>query len=179
MAGSFCDVLLWKILKIYPNGRIAVGQTLQTRLLDASDVELVCAHREKIFLEAGKDPQTLTTMTASFRDWLKPRLLDGSYFGFAVTDNGKPVAGIGLMTIDWPPHPSHPQQDKRGYVLNLYVETSHRGQGIGKRLMQMAEDEFVRRGIQFAILHVTAMGRPMYEGLGWGGTSEMAKGVLG
>ena len=33
----------------------------------------------------------------------------------------------------------------------------------------------MRRGVTFAILHATAMGRPLYERLGWAATSEMSK----
>lgn len=114
-------------------------------------------------------------MTASFRVWLKPRLLDQRYFGFLLSEQTQVIAGIGLMAIDWPPHPSHPMQDQRGYVLNVYVDMAYRRQGIAQQLMRLAEEEFARRGLQFAILHATQMGRPLYEGLGWNASTEMAK----
>ena len=150
---------------------------MEVRSLGVDDIELVCRHREEMFREAGRDDDILQTMTRQFRPWLEPRLRDGSYFGFVLEDQGQPVAGIGLMAIDWPPHPSHPTQDKRGYVLNVYVDKTHRKQGLGRRLMQLAEDEFARREVQFAILHATEMGRSLYVALGWHATSEMAKAV--
>ncbi|KJK11722.1 GNAT family acetyltransferase [Burkholderiaceae bacterium 16] len=150
---------------------------MEVRSLGADDVELVCRHREEMFREAGRDNDILQTMTRQFRPWLEPRVRDGSYFGFVLEDQGQPVAGIGLMAIDWPPHPSHPTQDRRGYVLNVYVDKTYRKQGLGRRLMQLAEDEFARRDIQFAILHATEMGRSLYVALGWHATSEMAKAV--
>jgi len=79
------------------------------------------------------------------------------------------------MVIDWPPHPSHPQDDRRGYVLNMFVEPDYRGQGIATDLMNMADTEFQHRGIRYTILHATSKGRPLYEYLGWSGTTEMAK----
>lgn len=150
---------------------------MEVRPLGVDDVELVCRHREAMFREAGRDEDVLRTMTRQFRPWLESRLHDGSYFGFVLMDQGQPVAGIGLMAIDWPPHPSHPTQDKRGYVLNVYVEKTHRKEGLGRRLMQLAEDEFARREIQFAILHATEMGASLYVALGWHATSEMAKAM--
>jgi ribosomal protein S18 acetylase RimI-like enzyme len=87
------------------------------------------------------------------------------------------VAGIGLMAIDWPPHPLHPEQDRRGYVLNVYVEPSHRQRGIARALMDRAEVAFSERGLPYAILHATEKGRPLYAGLGWAPTTEMAKAV--
>ena len=40
--------------------------------------------------------------------------------------------------------------------------------------MALAMEEGRRRGLQHMILHATAMGRPMYERLGWKQTSEMS-----
>ncbi|MBN3857234.1 GNAT family N-acetyltransferase [Paraburkholderia sp. Ac-20340] len=156
---------------------------MQPRAIHSGDLELVCRHREAMFREAGRDAATLATMTAHFRTWLAPRLADGRYFGFvlneaeAEADTDAPVAGIGLMEIDWPPHPAHPDQDRRGYVLNVYVEPHARRRGLARQLMELADAEFARRGIRYAILHSTEQGRDLYRQLGWGGTTEMAKAL--
>jgi len=153
---------------------------LATRPVFADDLDLVCWHREQMFRESnapGRTEELLKTQTAHFRPWLATRLGDGSYFGYIVEDDGKPIAGIGLMIIEWPPGPSHPTQDKRGYVLNVFVEPSHRKQGIAKALMDRADREFAKRGVAFVVLHATKMGRLLYEQLGWSGTSEMAKSL--
>ena len=150
---------------------------MDTRALCPDDLELICRHREQMFREAGRSDAVLATMSAQFRSWLEPRLRDGAYFGFLLLDQGQPVAGIGLMTIEWPPHPSHPTQDRRGYVLNVYVEPPYRNRGLGRRLMLLAEQEFARRGIQFLVLHATEMGRPLYAQLGWNATTEMSKAL--
>lgn len=145
------------------------------RTIEPDDLELVCRHREAMFQEAGFAADTLRTMTAHFRDWLRPRLDDGSYFGFFGLDGTAPVAGVGLMLIDWPPHPAHPDLDKRGYVLNVYVERLYRKRGMATQLMSLAEAEFARRGATFAILHATEAGKPLYLREGWRQTSEMSK----
>ncbi|RMR05343.1 GNAT family N-acetyltransferase [Pseudomonas syringae group genomosp. 3] len=150
---------------------------LTARRLVPNDREIICVHRETMFLEAGGDPSELRVMTEHFRPWLHQRLLDGRYYGFALMDTEQPVAAIGLMNIDWPPHPSHPTLDQRGYVLNVFVEPSYRRRGLASTLMKLAEAEFAQRGISFAILHATKAGKPVYEGLGWAATSEMAKNV--
>lgn len=153
---------------------------LTTRPVTADDLELICEHRERMFRESnapGRTEEILTTQTAHFRPWLAHRLRDKSYFGFIVEDAGKPVAGIGLMLIDWPPGPAHPAIDKRGYVLNVFVEPSHRRMGLAAKLMELADKEFVARGVNYAILNATRMGRPLYEKLGWAATNEMAKAL--
>ncbi len=152
--------------------------TLTTRPVDSDDLELICEQRERLFRESnapGRTEEIIKTQTAHYRPWLAQRLRDGSYFGFVVEDAGKPVGGIGLLLIDWAPHPSHPTQDKRGYVSNVFVEPTHRRLGIAKMLMKMADAEFKRRGIGFVALHATRIARPLYEQLGWAATNEMTK----
>lgn len=148
---------------------------MNIRPLRTSDLELICRHREEMFRDAGKGDDVLVPMTEHFRPWLKPRLEDGSYFGFVVAEGAATIASIGLMLIDWPPHPLHPAQDKRGYVLNVFVEPTHRGRGLARELMRLADAEFARRGVGYAVLHATDKGKPLYQGLGWSGTTEMAK----
>lgn len=150
---------------------------MEVRELSENDIELVCRHREEMFRDAGRSEEVLQVMTQHFRDWLRPHLRDRTYFGYVVCENGQPIAGIGLMLIDWPPHPSHPTTDKRGYVLNVYVEPEHRRRGLARELMRLADAKFAKRGVQFAILHATDKGRGMYAGLGWSGTTEMSKFV--
>lgn len=151
---------------------------LTVRRVLPEDADVICVHREAMFREAGGDPATLRVMSEHFRPWLLPRLQDGRYYGFAVVDGGTVVAAIGLMSIEWPPHPAHPQLDQRGYVLNVYVEPGYRRRGLASKLMKLGDAEFTRRGLGFAVLHATEVGRPVYEGLGWEKTAEMAK-VLG
>jgi len=148
---------------------------LTLRRLVPDDGEMICRQREAMFVEDGGDEQALRVMTAHFRPWLQPRLADGRYYGFVVEDGGVPAAAIGLMSIDWPPHPAHPQVGQRGYVLNVYVEPGYRRRGLATKLMRLAELEFARRGLGFAVLHATAAGRPVYAGAGWRATAEMAK----
>jgi GNAT superfamily N-acetyltransferase len=58
--------------------------------------------------------------------------------------------------------------------LNVFVEPEHRRKGLAKRLMALAEARARELGVCYAILHSTRQGRPLYESLGWGPTSEMA-----
>jgi len=151
-----------------------------TRPVGLSDLDLICRHREDMFRASnapGRSNESLRAMTASFRVWIEPRLRDGNYFGYIVEEDGAAVAGIGLMIIDWPPHPLHPNEDKRGYVLNLFVEPLHRKRGLAKMLTGLGEAEIARRGVSFTILHATRMGRPLYEQIGWTQTAEMSKRV--
>lgn len=148
---------------------------LATRGVTPADLDLICRHREEMFREAGWPDATLAAMAEPFRHWLAEHLTDRRYFGFVVEDGGQPIAAIGLMEIDWPPHPVHPNDGRRGYVLNLFVEPTHRRRGIAGNLLKVSEQEFQRRGIRFAVLHATDVDRPVYEQVGWAQTPEMGK----
>lgn len=150
---------------------------MDIRTLRTDDLDLICRHREEMFRDAGRQGDVLALMTRHFREWLAPRLRDGTYSGYLMSDGGIPVAGIGLMLIEWPPHPEHPTLDKRGYVLNVFVEPGYRKRGLARELMKLAEAEFARRGVSYAVLHATEKGRPLYQGMGWNGTTEMAKAL--
>jgi ribosomal protein S18 acetylase RimI-like enzyme len=147
------------------------------RTLCEQDLELICRHREEMFRDAGVTEEVLSAMKPHFRAWLGPKLRNGSYFGFLACDENRPVGGIGLLLIDWPPHHFHPTSDKRGYVLNLFVEPAYRRQGLASKLMRLAEIEFANRGISFAVLHASVKGMPLYSELGWTRTSEMSKQI--
>jgi ribosomal protein S18 acetylase RimI-like enzyme len=142
-----------------------------------SDIDLICRHREEMFREAGSPEADLKAMADPFRTWLAERLTDGTYFGFVAEEDNQPIGAIGLMVLDWPPHPLHPKEDRRGYVLNLYVEPTYRGRGVARDLMRLSDSEFTKRGVTYAILHATEAGRRVYEQIGWASTTEMAKAL--
>jgi len=143
------------------------------RPLGPGDLDLICRQRREMFLDAGRAPAVLEEMAAPYRAWLAPKLADGSYFGWIVEFEGRPVAGLGMSVIDWGPHPNHPTQDRRGYIQNVVVDAAHRGRGLSSRLMQLAEDEGRARGLDFLTLHATDKGRLVYDKRGWTAGKEM------
>jgi ribosomal protein S18 acetylase RimI-like enzyme len=143
------------------------------RSVAPTDLALICDHRERLFVSAGHDRATLKPMIDAFRDWLRPRLADKSYFGWIIERDGRAIAGLGMMIVDWPPHPAHPTQDRRGYVLNMYVDPDYWHSGVGKRLMDMARNEAAALGLDYITLHATPRSQPIYEASGWVPTAEM------
>lgn len=143
------------------------------RPIGPADAVTVTRHRHRMFVDAGKpDDAKLYAMSEAFQAWLLPRIESGNYFGWFAEEGGQVVAGLGMMTLDWPPHPLH-LEPLRGYILNVYTEPQWRGRGLAKRLTQLAMDAARERGLNLTILHATEMGKPLYAKLGFKGTNEM------
>jgi ribosomal protein S18 acetylase RimI-like enzyme len=145
-----------------------------TRRMMLQDAEAICRHREAMYREAGRPVEAIEAAREPFRRWLEPKLKDRSYLGWAVESNGVVVAGLGMIVLDWPPHPLHPFENRRGYILNVYVEREFRGRGLAKHLMLTAQAEARSMGMGYLVLHASDLGRPVYERLGWAATDEMS-----
>ena len=149
-----------------------------TREVRKDDLHTICSHRYKMFEDAGFKAVQLDRMTSSFTAWLEPRLESGAYFGYLAEEDGVVIAGIGMILIDFLPHPLHPASSQRGYILNVFVEPAHRGRRIATDLMKLAEADLTARGVHYAVLHATTKGRSVYQKLGWASNPEMAKALI-
>jgi GNAT superfamily N-acetyltransferase len=119
-------------LEVGSSELMTMNDDCTVRALTSGDFDLVCAHRTAMFTAMGRSTAVVEAMAAPFRSWLALRIDDGRYFGFVAEHCGRPVGGIGLMIFDWPPHPQHPTQDERGYILNLFVQPDHRRKGVAR-----------------------------------------------
>lgn len=146
----------------------------QTRRATPADAATITRHRRRMFVDAGRaDNRVLDVMSENFEPWVKTMLAEGKYIGWLTTWENEIVAGAGLLILDWPPHPLDPRQDKRGYLVNVYVETAHRRKKLASQLIELALSEMRRRKIRVVALHSTEEGRALYESNGFRGTNEM------
>ncbi len=145
-----------------------------TRLATAADAALITAHRRAMFESMGNSQDSvLDTMSRAFEPWVRERLAAGKYVGWIVEHDGKVAASVGLMFLDWPPHRLHPSDDRRAYILNLFVEPQFRRRGLARELLKRCMEEAERLRIPVVTLHASDAGRPIYESRGFHSTSEM------
>lgn len=143
------------------------------RELRPADEECTVRHRHRMFVDAGRpDDAQMAARSEAFRVWLRPRLADRRYYGWMAEFDGQVVAGLGMMDVDWPPHPLH-EEPARGYILNVYTEPAHRGQGLARQLTDIAIAEAKRRGLHVLFLHATEAGRAVYAKAGFRSINEM------
>ena len=127
---------------------------LKTRMATVSDAALITHHRRRMFVDAGRaDNPVLAVMAEAHEPWVAKEIAAERYLGWITEDDGKPVAGAGLLLLDWPPHPLDPRSTQRGYLLNVYVEPEYRRRRLASNLIEMALAEARRRYIRVVALH--------------------------
>lgn len=147
---------------------------LTTRRATTKDVELITRHRVAMFADAGSAPDAvLEEMARHFRPWVERMIGEDKYAGWITSDDERPIASAGLLILDWAPHFLDPTGERRGYILNVFVESTYRGRGLATMLTRECMAEARQRGIGVVALHASEKGRPVYEKLGFTMSNEM------
>jgi ribosomal protein S18 acetylase RimI-like enzyme len=147
---------------------------LTTRKAEASDAELITRHRKAMFADMRDAPEAvLDEMARNFQLWVRRMIAENQYAGWITSEGDRAIASAGLLVLDWAPHFLDPACDRRGYILNVFVEAEYRGRGLAKSLTKECLAEARRRGIGIVALHAAKKGQPLYEKLGFKSSNEM------
>ena len=137
------------------------------------DVSRLVAQRRALFMEIGRDKESVDRMCKKYRTWVLAGLKSRLYRAWVAVDGkGEVVAGAGLRIIGWPPVPAD-LTERRAYVFNVYTNPPHRRRGIARMLMRAMLDWCRSNGFITVALHTTDDGRSLYESLGFEPTTEM------
>ena len=147
---------------------------LRTRRATVQDSELITRHRKAMFADMRDAPETiLEEMGRHFEPWVQRMIAEDKYAGWITSNSDHPIASAGLLILDWAPHFLDPGCERRGYILNVFVEPEYRGQGLARMLTKECMDDARRRGIGVIALHASNKGQPVYEKLGFTASNEM------
>ncbi|MCI4333691.1 MAG: GNAT family N-acetyltransferase [Thermoplasmata archaeon] len=147
---------------------------LTVRRATEEDVPLLVAHRVAMFEEMGDRPaRVLARHAPAYARWLRPRLRRADAIAWVVEHpRGTPV-GSGAVWFQ-PGHPRPGLDDLRvPYILSVYTLPQSRGMGVASRVVREAVALAKRLGYARVTLHASAMGRGVYERLGFQSTTEM------
>ncbi len=86
-------------------------------------------------------------------------------------DNDKAIGCATLCYIKLMPTFDHPLGN-RANLMNVYVKSEYRKQGIAKRMVELLIEEARTRLVSEISLDATTDGRPLYEALGFTDNSE-------
>lgn len=151
-----------------------VGTALLIRKATTADIPVLVRHRRLMFCDMGFQHSDRSDMVdLSVSRYLAAALPNADYHAWvADTADGHPVASIGLKVISLPGSPRN-ISGHYSYVMSLYVEQSHRRQGIATSLMREMLNWSRLQGITEVRLHAAEMGRAIYERMGFRQTDEM------
>lgn len=150
------------------------SEHLRIRLATVADAHIVASYRVRMFVDTGRlAPDAATAMLEKLPATFEPMLETGEYTGwFIVTSEGSVVAGAGVQMRRLLPRPEV-FTEREALIVNVYVAPEYRRQGHARRLMATILDWCNEQGIERIALHPSALGRHLYESLGFVASNEL------
>lgn len=109
-----------------------------------------------------------------YRRWVRDRMKSGRLAGFIVDVEGEPVASGCVWLMELQPRP-HWKGTTAAYLLSMFTDPVHRGEGAATRIVRAAMKWAKSRGIHVMLLHASPFGEPLYTRLGFERTTEMRR----
>lgn len=145
--------------------------SIHLRRATDADLDVVQHHRDAMFLDMAIEPSVVAASSPGGRAWLERTVRTGQYVGILAIEDEVVVGGVGVTWLDLPPN-MHTSLDRRGYVLNMYVQPSHRRRGIARLLLDEALSTCREQGVDVVSLHASDSARVLYESVGFKPTNE-------
>ena len=143
------------------------------RLATLDDLGTLVAHRRGMWRDMGEaDERALDAADLVYRRWARTRMRSGTLVGWIAEKEGAPVGSGCAWVRRLQPRPGAPD-NLVPYLLSMYTEPAHRGQGVARLVVQAAMAWARGQGYARMDLHAAPMGRALYEKLGFERTWEM------
>jgi GNAT superfamily N-acetyltransferase len=151
---------------------------LTLRPATVDDIPVLVNHRRLMFEDmyaskaVTRDRAGFEAMDAAYAVLLRYEIPARSTRVWVIDDAGKIAASGALKFTDWLPRPDG---QRRGlvYVHSVYTVPEYRRQGLARRILNAMIDYCRDNGWPRLSLHASALGRGLYEDLGFKPTNEM------
>ena len=128
--------------------------------------------REVISVVFGEEADSI--LMKENEDYYRRHITDGTHLAYIASFDGQ-EAGCGAICLsDELPSPDNPT-GKCGYLMNIYVRNNFREHGVGHAIVKKLIEEAQNRGCRKIYLETTAIGRRLYESLGFHDLPDMMK----
>lgn len=124
--------------------------------------------RSSVALVWEPEPEFLERCTGWMRERLSP---GGAWRCWLAEDDGTIVGSVWLQLFEKIPNPGE-DAEFHGYVSNLYVVPSHRGAGLGARLLEACLEACGEGTVDKVILWPTPESRTLYARHGFASREE-------
>lgn len=147
--------------------------TVDIRLATLADITIVAGFRRAMFVDMGEtNSAACDAMLTAFEQWARWKMGQGDYVAWLAVADGAAVASVGLWRMEWSPVP-HDLSNRRGRVMDVYTLPDYRRRGLARALMLALVNWSRAHGLHSLHLDASAMGRGLYEELGFDATHEM------
>ncbi len=138
------------------------------RLAVPADIPQLCKLRLAYFDEEfGTLPADKTAaISEHLPAYFEAHLGTGCIAAVAEAEDGTLVSNALLTVIEKPANPFFPC-GRSGYVLGVFTEPAHRGNGLATQIMEMILAEAKRLKLDTVTLSASDMGKGIYEKLGF------------
>lgn len=141
---------------------------LKFRAATKADIPAVCRLRIAYLNEdvGEMSPEVCAAVSAQLPQYFAEHLSRDCFVHVAENDAGELVGCAIMVCSEKPANPSFPH-GKGGMVYSVYTEPEYRGQGVATALMQRLIADGTAQGLDRIALSASAMGKPVYERLGF------------
>lgn len=138
------------------------------------DLDALVYLRRLMFESMGyDDPDQLGAGDRAARAYMVDKLPVGEFRAWvAVAADGQVVSSGGVVIDVHPPSPGNPS-GKIGYIMSVATLPTYRRRGLARRIVETIIAWLKEQDITRVALHASDMGRPMYEKMGFGASTEM------
>ena len=157
-----------------PRARPAPPLGFVLRRATLADTDLLVRHRLAMFREMGDRPEpAIVRHGCAYLAWMVPRVASGEMVAWVAEGTDGRSLGSGAVWFQ-PTHPRPGIDDLRvPYVLSVYTTPRARGRGVATAVVRRAIALAKRLGYARVTLHASAMGRGVYERVGFHPTTEL------
>ena len=143
---------------------------MEIRIADKQDIDLMMSSRLEMLKEVNSlDADYL--YSESFVEESRRYFLEGDQTTVLVLDGERVIGCATICYITIMPTFSHPT-GKRAHLMNVYTAKEFRGQGIGKKMVDLLIEDAWNKGATEISLDATESGRPLYRKCGFEDSGE-------
>ena len=143
---------------------------MEIRIAGNKDIDLMMSSR----LEMLKEVNSLDADYLYSEDFVgesRRYFLEGDQTTVLALDGERVIGCATICYITIMPTFSHPT-GRRAHLMNVYTTKEYRGQGIGKKMVNMLIDDAWNKGATEISLDATEAGRPLYKKCGFEDSEE-------
>ena len=97
--------------------------------------------------------------------------LNGDQMTVLASDGDEVIGCASMSFFRIMPTFSHPK-GKRAHLMNVYTRSEYRRQGLARKMVEMLIEKTWEKGATEISLDATALGRPLYESIGFADSTE-------